>query len=94
MPLFSCRPQVTISTCGSAYDTKLILATDLQSLDTYVCNDDDRACAFSTSNSRIDATLKARRVGGGAAVGPRRGSGAAYALGWPTRRVCAPLLRV
>lgn len=81
MPLFSCRPQVTISTCGSAYDTKLILATDLQSLDTYVCNDDDRACAFSTSNSRIDATLKARRVGAGG------GSSGAAARQWG--RVCA-----
>lgn len=28
--------QVTVSTCGSAFDTKLILATDLSELSTYV----------------------------------------------------------
>ena len=50
--------QVTISTCGASFDTKLILATDLGSVDTYVCNDDDRSCLHSSSNSRLDAALK------------------------------------
>ncbi|GBF97760.1 peptidase S8 [Raphidocelis subcapitata] len=52
--------QVTVSTCGSGFDTKLILATDPADPSTYLCNDDDRACGHSTSNSRIDAALKAR----------------------------------
>jgi hypothetical protein len=60
-PTPPCPPphQVTISTCGSSYDTKLILATSLADLNTYLCNDDDRSCAHSTSSSRIDAALKA-----------------------------------
>ncbi len=54
--------QVTISTCGSSFDTKLILASDLSNLSTFLCNDDDRGCSRSTSNSRLDAALKVGSV--------------------------------
>jgi hypothetical protein len=60
------QKQVTASTCGSAYDTKLILATDPGDPGTYVCNDDDRACAYSAANSRLDAALKVFWGGAGA----------------------------
>ena len=53
--------QVAASTCGSAFDTKLILARDAADAATYVCNDDDRGCGHSASNSRIDAALKVGR---------------------------------
>eukprot|EP00877_Chromochloris_zofingiensis_P004180 jgi/Chrzof1/13763/Cz08g11090.t1 len=51
--------EVTISTCGSAFDTKLLLATDLTNSKSYTCNDDDRTCSSNSANSRIDASLKA-----------------------------------
>lgn len=51
---------VSISTCGSSYDTKLLLATDLAVTSSYiVMNDDDRGCSYNSANSRIDAILKA-----------------------------------
>jgi len=50
------RPQsVTISTCGSTYDTILALTSVGQRL--FQTNDDDDGCASNPSNSRIDATL-------------------------------------
>ena len=50
---------VTISTCGSSFDTKLLLAQDLRQPATYIANDDDRDCEYNTANSRIDAALRA-----------------------------------
>jgi hypothetical protein len=52
---------VVITTCGSSFDTKLLLSTNLSDPTTYACNDDDRDCTGNTANSRLDATLK---VGG------------------------------
>jgi hypothetical protein len=50
---------VTISTCGSSFDTKLLLAQDLRQPATYITNDDDRGCEYNSANSRIDAALRA-----------------------------------
>jgi hypothetical protein len=49
---------VTISTCGSSFDTKLLLAQDLGQPAAFITNDDDRGCAYNTANSRIDAALR------------------------------------
>jgi hypothetical protein len=48
----------TISTCGSGYDTKLIVSTNLSDTSTYLCNDDDRTCASNTACSKLDVLLK------------------------------------
>lgn len=62
--VYAVRPgrdmEVTISTCGSAFDTTLLLATDLNDRNTYACNDDDRSCGSNPSASRLDARLKAQ----------------------------------
>jgi hypothetical protein len=65
---------VTISTCGSGFDTKLLVSTDLNDPSTYMCNDDDRTCVANTACSRLDvsfkvssATVHAKQSGLGAA---------------------------
>jgi hypothetical protein len=49
---------VTISTCGSGFDTKLLVSTDLTDPSTYMCNDDDRTCVTNTACSRLDVSFK------------------------------------
>lgn len=56
---------VTISTCGSGFDTKLLVSTNLNDPGTYMCNDDDRTCVSNTACSRLDVSFK---VGTAAAV--------------------------
>lgn len=51
---------VTISTCGSGFDTKLLVSTDLDDPSTYMCNDDDRTCVANTACSRLDVSFKVR----------------------------------
>lgn len=53
---------VSISTCGSDYDTLLILTTDPDDSSAYVVSDDDPHCAFGSATatcSKVDATLLA-----------------------------------
>lgn len=50
---------VAISTCGSAFDTVLMLTTDPNDVSTFQHNDDDRTCAESSSSSRLDVSLSA-----------------------------------
>lgn len=51
---------VAISTCGSSYDTKLLLATSpMGAAGPISTNDDDRGCGYNSANSRIDAALQA-----------------------------------
>lgn len=54
---------VTISTCGSGFDTKLLVSTDLTDPTTYTCNDDDRTCVTNTACSRLDVSFKVSRGG-------------------------------
>lgn len=54
----SASVDVTISTCGSGYDTKLIVSTNLTDTASYLCNDDDRNCASNTACSRLDVSFK------------------------------------
>lgn len=49
---------VTISTCGSGFDTKLLVSTNLSDPTTYMCNDDDRTCVSNTACSRLDVSLE------------------------------------
>jgi hypothetical protein len=56
---------VTISTCGSGFDTKLLVSTDLTDPTTYTCNDDDRTCVTNTACSRLDVSFKVGRDGSG-----------------------------
>jgi hypothetical protein len=51
---------VTVSTCGSAFDTKLILTTDPGDPSTYVINDDDRDCQTDNRCSKITSYVKVR----------------------------------
>lgn len=53
---------VAISTCGSGFDTKLLVSTDLLDPTTYMCNDDDRSCVTNTACSRLDVSLKVGQV--------------------------------
>jgi hypothetical protein len=50
----------TISTCGSGFDTKLIVSTNLADASTYLCNDDDRTCGSNTACSKLDVFFKVR----------------------------------
>lgn len=49
----------TISTCGSGFDTKLIVSANPADPSTYLCNDDDRTCASNTACSKLDVLFKA-----------------------------------
>lgn len=49
---------VTISTCGSGFDTKLLVSTNLSDPMTYMCNDDDRTCTTNTACSRLDVSFE------------------------------------
>lgn len=60
---------ISVSTCGSSYDTLLLLGTAADfntgpaapgsaSLAAPLSNDDDRGCASSASTSRIDADVR------------------------------------
>lgn len=60
---------VTISTCGSGYDTKLLVSTNLSDPTTYMCNDDDRSCVTNTACSRLDVSFKVRPAHAAAAAG-------------------------
>jgi hypothetical protein len=51
----------TISTCGSGFDTKLIVSTNLADSSTYLCNDDDRTCGSNTACSKLDVLFKVGR---------------------------------
>jgi hypothetical protein len=53
---------VAISTCGSGFDTKLLVSTNLLDPTTYMCNDDDRSCVTNTACSRLDVSLKVGQV--------------------------------
>ena len=59
--------RVTASTCGSGFDTLLLLGAGGLQPDTTLVNDDDPGCSADTSNSRIDqVTPTGRRgLGGG-----------------------------
>lgn len=52
---------ITIATCGSGFDTKLLVSTNLSDPSTYTCNDDDRTCTTNTACSRLDISLKVGR---------------------------------
>jgi hypothetical protein len=52
---------VAISTCGSGFDTKLLVSTNLLDPTTYMCNDDDRTCVTNTACSRLDVSLNVRQ---------------------------------
>lgn len=64
--VYALRPdrdmQASLSTCGSPFDTILLLATDLADRKTYKCNDDDRSCASNPTNSRLDVWMKAQET--------------------------------
>ena len=49
---------VVITTCGSSYDTKLQVSSNLTDSSSWLCNDDDRDCNSNTANSRVDASLE------------------------------------
>lgn len=49
---------VSISTCGSSFDTKLIVTANLSDPGGYLCNDDDRGCLANTACSKLDVALK------------------------------------
>jgi hypothetical protein len=50
--------EVVVTTCGSNFDTKLQMSTDLTDSSSWLCNDDDRDCNSNTANSRVDASLE------------------------------------
>lgn len=49
---------VIVSTCGSGYDTKLIVSMNLDDPSSYLCNDDDRGCSSNTACSRLDVSFR------------------------------------
>lgn len=53
---------VIVSTCGSSYDTKLIVTTNLDDTSSYLCNDDDRGCTSNTACSLLDVSFKVGSV--------------------------------
>ncbi len=61
---------VTVSTCGSSFDTILFMTRNLSKAASYICNDDDPLCTNNPANSRVDATLKVSQHADNAAAVP------------------------